>query len=86
MKLMQSFLLWLAASGRMEQKSIWAKSFIDSAEDLAHIVFVSELSHFNLLETFKAVYASEFIRSFYEMKFRSRCPKMCHVDSALLAR
>ena len=76
MKLMQSFLQWLAASGRMEQKSILAKSFIDSAGDLAHIMFVSELFYFNLLMAFKAVYANEFIRSFYEMKSPARSCQM----------
>ena len=70
MKLMQSFLQWLAASGWMVRKSIWAKSFIDLAEDLAHIVFVSELFHFNLLMSFKAVYASEFIQSFYKISIQ----------------
>ena len=78
----------LAASERYKQNFIWAKTFIDSslAGELPRIFFGCERLHFVLIETVKAVVTSEFTQSFSWMKFRSKCPDLCLVDSALLAR
>ena len=76
----------LAASERYKQNFIWAKTFIDLAGELPRIFFGCERLHFVLIDTLKAVVTSKFTQSFSQMKFRSKCPDLCLVDSALLAR
>ena len=76
----------LAASERYKQNSIWAKNFIDLAGELPRIFSGFERLHFVLIEALKAVVTSEFTQSFTRMKFLSKCPNLCLVDSALLAR
>ena len=76
----------LAASLRYKQNSIWAKTFIDLAGELPLIFFGCERLHFVLIKTHKDVVTSEFTQSFSWLKFRSKGPDLCLVDSALLAR
>ena len=54
----------LAASGRYKQKSVWAKKFIDCAEELTRIFFMQEQLYFVLLAAFKAINTSEFTQLF----------------------
>jgi len=52
-----------AASKKYKQKSVWAKTFIDCAEDLTRIFFMQEQLHFVLLLGFKDINTSEFTQS-----------------------
>jgi len=79
-------LMPLASSERYEQDSVWAKIFIDSVGELPGIFFSAEKLHFVLLEPFTAINKSSFTQLLVSMKFRTQCPKLCRVDSALQAR
>ena len=48
-------LVLIAASGSLEQKSAWAKTFIDLAGELPCIFYVPERLHFVLIAALKAI-------------------------------
>ncbi len=56
----------LAASRRFKLISVWAKTFIDLAEELCRIVFAQKQLHFVLLEALKAINKANLLNCFHE--------------------